>query len=382
MKTSVNRNLITSAILLLILGLIVAAGSLKWPRLFTRPTADAATAAQGGGDPKITDSALRQIQALMREKESRTPAQRKLDSQLLYTLKMRRGQEIAAGLQIQETSVAVDRQAKTVVDITAVIGGTLLEDLANRGAEIISVFPQYRSLRASVPLDQLEAIAAFPQVRFIQPKQEAVVEGNLGEGETAREQSWRQFLSPGFAGRAERVRAFLSDALPGLTQDRRLAPAVGSKNSEGDVTHRVNTARSNFGFNGAGVKIGVLSDGISNLASSQVAGDLPPNIIVLPGQAGSGDEGTAMLEIIQVRESSISRSALLLRSSSTLRSTPLRPRPEPITPPRPGCKARGSIATALPAPVGSPRPVPASLRPARAATTLTRSTTPPPLQVA
>ena len=45
------------------------------------------------------------------------------------------------------------------------------------------------------------------------------------------------------------------------------------------------------------MKIGVLSNGVTNLAASQARGDLGP-VTVLPGQAGSGDEGTAMLEII------------------------------------------------------------------------------------
>ncbi|HEU4391287.1 MAG TPA: S8 family serine peptidase, partial [Blastocatellia bacterium] len=77
-----------------------------------------------------------------------------------------------------------------------------------------------------------------------------------------------------------------------------LVPAVGSANSQGDVTHKANVARSTFGFNGAGVRIGVLSDGATNLATSVALGDLPSNVTVLPGQTGTGDEGTAMLEII------------------------------------------------------------------------------------
>src|ERR1044071_9149968 len=47
---------------------------------------------------RIAESAIQQIQALVAEKESRTPAQQKLDSQLLYTLKMRPGEAIAAGV--------------------------------------------------------------------------------------------------------------------------------------------------------------------------------------------------------------------------------------------------------------------------------------------
>src|SRR5207253_6246950 len=71
----------------------------------------------------------------------------------------------------------------------------------------------------------------------------------------------------------------------------------GSRSSEGDITHLAYAARSAFGANGAGIKIGVLSDGVTNLAASQALGDLGP-VTVLAGQAGTGDEGTAMLEII------------------------------------------------------------------------------------
>jgi hypothetical protein len=49
--------------------------------------------------------------------------------------------------------------------------------------------------------------------------------------------------------------------------------------------------------NGTGVRIGVLSDGVDGMAASQGLGDLGP-VSVLPGQAGTGAEGTAMLEII------------------------------------------------------------------------------------
>ena len=41
----------------------------------------------------------------------------------------------------------------------------------------------------------------------------------------------------------------------------------------------------------------MISNGVDTLAARQASGDLPANVIVLPDQAGSGDEGTAMLEI-------------------------------------------------------------------------------------
>src|SRR6266850_1434884 len=55
-------------------------------------------------EPTIDQSAWQQIQALLEEKEARTPAQQKIDSQLLYSIKMRRGESIAKNVR----SLSVD----------------------------------------------------------------------------------------------------------------------------------------------------------------------------------------------------------------------------------------------------------------------------------
>ena len=65
--------------------------------------------------------------------------------------------------------------------------------------------------------------------------------------------------------------------------------------SEGAALHGTPAANA-AGFTGAGVKVGVISDGVDELAVSQGAGELPPGVMVL--DAGIGNEGTAMLEII------------------------------------------------------------------------------------
>ncbi len=103
-----------------------------------------------------------------------------------------------------------------------------------------------------------------------------------------------------------RVKARLSlpaiETVAGLGEVKRVRqaiPAMKSKinTSEGDLTHKVQQARNFYGTAGAGMKVCVLSDGVSSLASVQASGDLPA-VDVLPGQEGSGDEGTAMLEIV------------------------------------------------------------------------------------
>src|SRR6266481_2357507 len=123
---------------------------------------------------EIAPSALVQIQALLEEKQSRTGAQQKIDSQLLYAIKMRRSENIAAGVQTLAVDVGADDAGVVTVDISAIVDEQLLKDLADLGIEVTGSFPQYHALRAVAALDQLETIAGFPQVRFIQPEQQAM----------------------------------------------------------------------------------------------------------------------------------------------------------------------------------------------------------------
>ena len=74
---------------------------------------------------------------------------------------------------------------------------------------------------------------------------------------------------------------------------------TGSVTTEGDGVHRTSNVRSTYGENGTGINVGIISDGVTNRASSQATDDLPldgSGLTVL--NAGSGDEGTAMLEIV------------------------------------------------------------------------------------
>ena len=72
----------------------------------------------------------------------------------------------------------------------------------------------------------------------------------------------------------------------------------GSVNTEGDQILRADQVRSLRGITGAGVRVGVISDGVDSLATAQGSGDLPGTIEIDSTRPGSGDEGTAMLEIV------------------------------------------------------------------------------------
>jgi uncharacterized repeat protein (TIGR01451 family) len=80
-----------------------------------------------------------------------------------------------------------------------------------------------------------------------------------------------------------------------VTPVEKQAPDVGAFTSEGVLLHKTDQANT-LGFDGTGVNVGVVSNGVDNRVAAQALGDLPPVVTVL--NAGSGDEGTAMLEII------------------------------------------------------------------------------------
>ncbi|MET0623241.1 MAG: S8 family serine peptidase, partial [Pyrinomonadaceae bacterium] len=259
--------------------------------------------------PGISPEALAQIESLIAEKESRTGAERKIDSQLIYELKMQRGEWIADRVRAVETDVEYNDDGKVVVDIKADVSAGLLGQLRAGGAEILDTVAEGQSIRASVPLDNVEAIAGLPGVRFVQPKQEAVTSAAAEQAVAAdvnvpaASPTAAQRTQPNFSARAATVRAALSaalrrdDAVGNVAGSAISATGVGSANSQGVLTHGVVSARGTFNTDGTGIKIGVLSNGVTSLAQSQALGDLGP-VTVLPGQAGTGDEGTAMLEIV------------------------------------------------------------------------------------
>jgi hypothetical protein len=216
-----------------------------------RPPAAAAAAVASGAGRKIKPSALAQIGALLAEKASRTPAQKKLDSHLLYAAKLARGEALPGGVDVRrpvQAMVRPDAQGRALVEIAAQVDDELLAALRGLGAEVVAARPEAGEVRARLALGSLEKAAALPGVRFIRP--------------------------------AMRPR---HNAGP---------------DSDGDVAHAAGATRTALGIDGTGVKVGVLADGVDSLGAEQTAGNLPGGVTVLSGQAGSGDEGTAMLEVV------------------------------------------------------------------------------------
>ena len=129
----------------------------------------------GAESSGISPGAMAQLQAIIDEKKARTPAQQKVDSNLLYEAKQRRGVSIAAGVRTLATGVEVGPNGEVVVDITATVSSSVLATLEALGGSVVDAQSAYRSIRAVMPLAAVETLAEHPDVIFVQRKQEAML---------------------------------------------------------------------------------------------------------------------------------------------------------------------------------------------------------------
>lgn len=112
-------------------------------------------------------------QGVNQEKRTRTPAQQKIDSQLLYALYRKRGEAEARGIPNVEPRVKFDEKGRAIVTIRARVTRALLAKIKSYGGEVISSSEQYNDILAHVPLEKLEKLAALKDVTAIMPADEA-----------------------------------------------------------------------------------------------------------------------------------------------------------------------------------------------------------------
>jgi hypothetical protein len=79
------------------------------------------------------------------------------------------------------------------------------------------------------------------------------------------------------------------------SDDSTIATNLGGLKTEGDILVRSNGIREVFGVSGRNIRVGVIGNGVQSLNLSQNSGELSDVDVLM---AGTGDEGTAMLEII------------------------------------------------------------------------------------
>jgi hypothetical protein len=131
-----------------------------------------ATAALGLGGEAMTSSRP-QTPASKAEKETRTAAQQKIDSQILQEIYRKRGQAAEKQVPPEPTLVRIDDKGRALVDIRVKVSSDTLNLIKRRGGSIVSTAPKYDSIIARVPLLEIERLAADPAVRAIVPAAEA-----------------------------------------------------------------------------------------------------------------------------------------------------------------------------------------------------------------
>ena len=112
-------------------------------------------------------------QTVPSEKESRTPAQRKINSQLLYEIYRLRGEAARKQVPVGDTLVRIDAKKRALVDVRAEVTPARMKQLESFDSVVISTSVRYQSIVAWVPLLKLEELAADPVVRAIEPAAES-----------------------------------------------------------------------------------------------------------------------------------------------------------------------------------------------------------------
>jgi len=231
----------------------------------------------------IPDEGLRQIQAFITDKESWTPAEKKLQSTLLYAARFRAQGSLGPGLSLSNAGVdgfiasRVAPDSTVAVTIRGDINTDLLATLASVGGYDIRPYPQLERATLRLPLASLLGIAQRADVQFIAPTGRPMLNRHVED------------VSQDLAtSSAERI---ASSGKP--------TTKVGSVTWSGVLEHGADLAQ-NTGINGAGVKVCVLSDSADPgvISSLQTSGDLPATVDVLENAPGNSNEGAAMMEIV------------------------------------------------------------------------------------
>ncbi len=237
-----------------------------------------------GQHEEFSPAVQRQIASIYAMKSGLTPAQEKVEFNLMRQILAARDNGLALTPGVGRIAGQVPGGGKSQGGLVPVeIYGNptpgMLAAVRRSGGQVLAVAAEFGVTDAALPLMSIEVVAANKDIKSItsMPKMQTNSMGGSFKEIQLKKTLQRMGLAP--------------QPVP--------APVIGGFTSQAYISHGANVAVAN-GYNGAGVKVGVLSDSASasRVATLKASGDLGAGTVVL--DAGSGaDEGTAMMEIVQ-----------------------------------------------------------------------------------
>jgi len=116
---------------------------------------------------KLSATACEHIHELVADKDSRTPAQRKLSSDLLLHIQAERCRANGYAVPELRSEIELDENKSALVDIEGKVSEDLLKKIEELHGVVINSFPKYEKLRARVPILELEKLAESSEIRSI-----------------------------------------------------------------------------------------------------------------------------------------------------------------------------------------------------------------------
>lgn len=244
--------------------------------------------ADAAGD--LPTRARAQIEALAEAKAQRSPADNKLDSSLLTAAQLDAGRALPGGVHVA-APVALDQVGRTTVDIRTTGTADLARRVKTLGGVVRHSSAADGTVRAELPLAAVRPLSELPQVSRISSVAAGAQMARIGAPAPLSKEQRAAVLQ-------ERLSTALAAPSARSRTTSRSAVSQGPVVSEGDVAMSADLGRARRNVSGVGITVAVLSDGVDSLSNSIATGELPPDTRALPGTAGAGDEGTAMLEIV------------------------------------------------------------------------------------
>jgi len=114
------------------------------------------------------------VDSFSQEKESRTPAQQKIDSQLLYAIYQMRGEAEKKGTPTEPIPLKKDANGRVLIDIRSPVTKKLQSLIRSLKGKVVSTSQRDDSTIAYLSLGRIEKLAQNASVKFISAPAEAM----------------------------------------------------------------------------------------------------------------------------------------------------------------------------------------------------------------